>query len=55
MIKSTKNLRKLSLNRETLVPLQPDALEQVNGGIIWTVVPLGVAVTLLFCAAGQAR
>jgi len=52
---SSQPLKKLALSRETVTPLQTAALEQVNGGIIWTVVPVSVALTLLFCAPGQAR
>jgi hypothetical protein len=47
--------RKLKLDRETLATLQPEQLDRANGGIIWTVVPVSVAITLLFCAPNQAR
>ena len=35
---------KLSLNRETLVSLQPDALEGVNGGVVLPTRPLPLPV-----------
>ena len=54
MKKDLKN-RKLSLDTETIKTLDPQTLEQANGGIIWTVVPISVAVTLLFCGNNQAR
>jgi hypothetical protein len=41
-------LRKLSLNRETLVPLNSDQLDDVNGGVV---VSTGtVTVSVRFCS-----
>lgn len=55
MKKDLKQTRKLSLTTETLKTLNPAELDQANGGIIWTVVPVAVAVTVLFCAPQKAR
>lgn len=55
MKKDLKAHRKLALTRETLKTLNPAELDHANGGIIWTVVPVAVAVTVLFCAPQQAR
>lgn len=55
MKKQDIKAKKLDLKRETVSTLQGADLENVNGGIIWTVVPVSVALTLLFCAAGKAR
>ena len=54
-MKNHKSKLKLSLNRETLVSLEPHQMAEVNGGIIWTVVPIAVAATLLICSPQQAR
>ncbi|MBA2540310.1 MAG: hypothetical protein H0V17_11785 [Deltaproteobacteria bacterium] len=55
MKKEIKGNRKLTLTTETLKTLNPAELDQANGGIIWTVVPVAVAVTVLFCAPQRAR
>jgi len=55
MKKEIKGNRKLTLTTETLKTLNPAELDQANGGIIWTVVPVAVAVTVLFCAPQKAR
>jgi hypothetical protein len=54
-MKKDLKTRKLSLTTETLKTLSPEALDQANGGIIWTVVPVSVALTVLFCAPREAR
>ena len=50
MIKSS---RKLSLNRETVIPLQPTELHDVNGGTS-PVVPYVFTASVRFCAAVSA-
>jgi hypothetical protein len=55
MKKDLKTNRKLTLTTETLKTLDASDLDQTNGGIIWTVVPVAVAVTVLFCAPQKAR
>ena len=55
MKKQDGKQRKLNLSRETLQPLDTQALDEVNGGIIWTIVPISVSITLLVCGSNQAR
>ena len=44
-MKTKKTLKKLDLNRETIVPLAPANLDRVNGGaartLTWTCDPTG--------------
>jgi hypothetical protein len=40
-----KQSRKLNLNRETLIPLQRDELEAINGGITPTITTSSMACT----------
>ena len=48
--------KKLSLQRETLAPLQAEQLQGVQGGLTPAIVVGGVvAVTLFFCFPQQAR
>ena len=55
MKKDIKANRKLTLTTETLKTLNSAELDQANGGIIWTVVPVSVALTVLFCAPQRAN
>ncbi len=55
MKKDLKTNRKLTLTTETLKTLNPAELDQANGGIIWTVVPVAVALTVLFCGPQRAN
>ena len=55
MKKDIKANRKLTLTTETLKTLNPAELDQANGGIIWTVVPVSVALTVMFCAPKKAN
>ena len=55
MKKAIKTNRKLTLTTETLKTLNPAELDQANGGIIWTVVPVAVALTVLFCSPQRAN
>ena len=49
----TKSIKKLNLNRETLLPLSCDDLEGVNGGITPSVlVPISAATITVASAIG---
>jgi len=51
-----QNHKKLVLDRETIQPLQAEALEAVNGGLTPAlIIGSAVAITLFFCAPQQAR
>jgi hypothetical protein len=55
MKKQARPLRKLTLNRETLAPLQAEQLEAVNGGLTPSLIASAVVITVVFCFPQEAR